>query len=82
MDDVKLALLGSKKAAKRLTEKGVLIPCPMCGGKAKVRGERYFQPNVRRNVICTKCYTNTGWYRTEADASLAWNTRAAVEGME
>lgn len=82
MDDVKLALLGSKKAAKRLTEKGVLIPCPMCGGKAKVRGERYFQPNVRRNVICMKCFTNSGWYKTEHEARLAWNTRAPILSAE
>ena len=31
MDDIKLAMLGNKEAAKRLTEKGVLVPC-MCGG--------------------------------------------------
>ena len=30
MDDIKLALLGNKEAAKRLTEAGVLLPC-MCG---------------------------------------------------
>lgn len=27
MDDIKLALLGSKAAAKRLTDAGVLVPC-------------------------------------------------------
>lgn len=32
MDDIKLALLGSKEAAKRLTDAGVLVPCPGCGG--------------------------------------------------
>lgn len=31
MDDIKLAMLGNKEAAKRLTEKGVLLPCPWCG---------------------------------------------------
>ncbi len=31
MNDIKLAMLGSKEAAKRLTEAGVLVPCPMCG---------------------------------------------------
>ena len=31
MDDIKLAMLGSKEAAKRLTDAGVLVPC-MCGG--------------------------------------------------
>ena len=33
MDDIKLALLGSKEAAKRLTDAGVLVPCAGCGGE-------------------------------------------------
>ena len=37
MDDIKLALLGSKEAAKRLTDAGVLVPCPMCGGEVRLR---------------------------------------------
>lgn len=74
----KRALMGDREAAKRLTDAGVLLPCPMCRGKARVRSERYYQPNVRRNVICTKCFTNSGWYRTEDEARLAWNTRAPV----
>lgn len=32
MDDIKLALLGSEEAAQRLTDAGVLLPCPGCGG--------------------------------------------------
>ncbi len=28
MDDIKRALLGDKEAAKRLTDAGVLLPCP------------------------------------------------------
>ena len=51
MTDEKRALLGDHEAAKRLTDAGVLLPCPMCEGQAKVRNERYYQPNVRRNVI-------------------------------
>ena len=31
MDDIKLAMLGSKEAARRLTEAGVLLACPKCG---------------------------------------------------
>lgn len=31
MDEIRRALLGDKEAAKRLTEKGVLLPCPWCG---------------------------------------------------
>ena len=35
--DVKLALLGDHEAAKRLTEAGVLVPCPFCGGDVRLR---------------------------------------------
>ena len=76
------ALLGDHKASKRLSEAGVLLLCPMCRGKARVRSERYYQPNVRRNVICTKCFTNSGWFKTEREARLAWNTRAPILSAE
>ena len=33
MDDIKRALLGDKEAARRLTEAGVLLPCPGCRGE-------------------------------------------------
>ena len=36
MDDVKAALLGDHEAAKRLTEQGVMVPCPFCGNDAVV----------------------------------------------
>ena len=36
MDDIKLAMLRNKEAAKRLTEAGVLLPCPFCGNDAVV----------------------------------------------
>ena len=54
LTDERRALLGDREAAKRLTDAGVLLPCPMCRGQARVRNERYYQPNVRRNVICMK----------------------------
>ena len=31
MDDLRAALLGDREAAKRLTDAGVLVPCPWCG---------------------------------------------------
>ena len=37
MDDIKLDLLGDKEAAKRLTEQGVLLGCPFCGGEVRLR---------------------------------------------
>ena len=29
MDDIKLAMLGNKEAAKRLTDAGERLPCPL-----------------------------------------------------
>nr|DAP75506.1 MAG TPA: restriction alleviation protein [Caudoviricetes sp.] len=34
MDDIKRALLGDHEAARRLTDAGVLLPCPFCGGNS------------------------------------------------
>ena len=89
MDDIKLAMLGNKEAAKRLAEKGVLVPCPMCKSdeifvrsvlgafdSGKITTKKYTQ--------CRSCFLQTTFYNTEKEARLAWNTRAAVEmeGME
>ena len=82
MTEIEKALFGDHEAAKRLTDAGVLLLCPMCRGKARVRSERYYQPNVRRNVICMKCFTSSGWYKTEHEARLAWNTRTPILSAE
>ena len=37
MTDEKRALLGDHEAAKRLTEAGVLVPCPFCGKAVNLR---------------------------------------------
>ena len=76
MDDVKRALLGDHEAAKRLTEKGVLLPCPFCGGMPTVK-------NLDGDCCTIKCYrcdTELGgrWLK-KGSAIKAWNTRAAVE---
>ena len=66
MDDVKLALLGSKEAAKRLTDAGVLVPCPFCWKDAVMHvvesGSRYAEhkkeiPKGARFLRCV-CYPN------------------------
>lgn len=33
MDDIKRALLGGHEVAQRLTDAGVLLACPFCGGE-------------------------------------------------
>ena len=86
MDDIKLALLGSKEAAKRLTEKGVLVPCPHCGAEAKMLRmggikRFFFNPTVKRPT-CTKCRATMFVWFSEYQARLAWNTRAPILSAE
>jgi Lar family restriction alleviation protein len=89
VDDIKLALLGNKEAAKRLTEAGVLVPCPFCGGEAEVvaYGPRLLRPSRNHvySVSCNECEMMFGWdvdyggrYDTEYEVMLAWNTRAPI----
>lgn len=41
IEDVRAALLGDHEAAKRLTEAGVLLPCPMCADTPYITNEFY-----------------------------------------
>ena len=93
MDDIKLALLGDHEAAKRLTDAGVMIPCPKCGGQAEVYeypGEDWEQPYTAK---CKKndCFWIGKDFPTKKLAIREWNTRAPIlsadememlEGME
>ncbi len=79
MDDKTRALLGDHEAAKRLTDAGVLVPCPFCGGTGVLDSEfpaGYFW------VLCTGCGMQTEAFETEPKASLAWNTRAPILSAE
>ena len=93
VDDIKLALLGNKEAAKRLTEAGGLVPCPFCGGEAEVvaYGPRLLRPSRNHvySVSCNECEMMFGWdvdyggrYDTEYEVMLAWNTRAPILSAE
>lgn len=77
MDDIKLALLGDHEAARRLTEAGVLVPCPFC--------ER---DTVAINLLgtwwcrCMNCGVTGPIKSDEPTARLAWNTRAPILSAE
>ena len=91
LDDIKRALLGDKEAAKRLTERYELLPCPCCGGQARCFGG----PSIAY-VRCKSCGLEI--CRMDADgediisqicavapkyeARLAWNTRAPILSAE
>lgn len=34
---IRKALLGDKQAQKECTEKGIVLPCPICGGEIKIK---------------------------------------------
>ena len=78
-NDVKRALLGDHEAAKRLTDAGVLVPCPGCGGENIVDWYRH-------NEVWYQC-DDCGWqgpsvysegFADTEKARLAWNTRAPI----
>ena len=71
MDDIKLALLGDHEAAKRLTDAGVLLPCPFCGGAVILRRVSYAystSPTVLKDewrVECPKGCVRNNVYKSE-----------------
>lgn len=75
MDDVKRALLGDHEAAKRLTDAGVLVPCPGCGGddfkECYACGDHF--------VSCKACGWTGPMKNSPAEARLSWNTRAKID---
>ena len=74
---IKLARLGDKEAAQRLTDAGVLVPCPGCGAdEFGIRtSEGYW-------CWCSKCGWSGPLKMNEYDARLAWNTRAPILSAE
>ena len=79
MDDVKLAMLGNHEAAKRLTDAGVLVPCPMCG---KVGVLHSIDGCQTIYAACPSCGLMTRAYKGHKKARLAWNTRAPILSAE
>ena len=76
MNDIKLAMLGNREAAKRLTEAGVLAPCMFCGGEAMVEYDTIAP--FEYVVFCGDCGVMTTTSEDEQVARLAWNTRAPI----
>lgn len=79
MNDIKLALLGSKEAAKRLTDAGVLLPCPFCGENGMLRS---FGGDGTKWVSCSACYCDGAIGYTKRNAIQNWNTRAPILSAE
>ncbi len=96
VDDIKLALLGNKEAAKRLTDAGVLLACAHCGKQAYISVDYECEPDSMGRkwaytVVCGTCCATSGLCFSPEMARFAWNTRAPIlsakememlEGME
>ena len=70
------ALLGDREAARRLTDAGVLLSCPGCGGE-----------NVKHRAVmaCVMIECPCGFMAAGYDLEEArriWNTRAPILGSE
>ena len=77
MTDKTRALLGDHEAAKRLTDAGVLVPCPGCGAD-----EFGIRASEGCWCWCSKCRWLGPLKETEYEARLAWNTRAPILSSE
>lgn len=64
------ALLGDKKAQAECTAKGILLPCPCCGGTAELK-----QISGRWAVCCKNNCVGTRIFNDQARPIAAWNTR-------
>lgn len=76
MTDKARAMLGDHEAAERLTEAGVLLPCPFCNGNADIEYDT-IEP-YQFVAYCQNCGVYEGAHDTEKQALHVWNTRAPI----
>lgn len=67
---IRRALMGEKQAQEECTEKGIVLPCPLCGN----------ENNIISNwgmfrVWCPHCKAKSEDTLTTRDALKSWNTR-------
>lgn len=79
---IRKALLGDKQAQEECTAKGIVLPCPFCGGKATMQQDITGRESY--HVVCSNvkdmCNLIAGlpmWSESEEDALKVWNTRPA-----
>ena len=93
MTEIEKALFGDHEASKRLTDAGLLIACPFCGGEVNivVYDPRLYRPSRNHTyaIACYECDIMFGWdidyggrFDTEDEARLTWNTRAPILSAE
>ena len=80
MDIMKRALLGNKKAQEELTEKGELLPCPICNNHYLLSGQCTGNMNGFDCIECNLCGVS---YITLSSPDLymitkEWNDRPQI----
>ena len=80
MDDwtIKRAMLGDHEAAERMTERGIEIPCPCCGGRADSWEDTGNNKGFVQCIDCELIIQST----SKAAAIAEWNTRAPILSAE
>ena len=73
---IRRALLGSREAQQACTDKGIVLPCPSCGGESRLEDMGW-----PHHVYCTECGMRTVSTKSgedgEKEAIKKWNTRPA-----
>ena len=79
---IRRALLGDQQAQRKCTDEEIILPCPLCGGKASVQKD--ISGKERYHVVCSNvknaCHLVSGlpiWRGSAEEAIAEWNTRPA-----
>lgn len=74
VDLEKMALEGDRKAQRKLTRKGIALPCPRCKRSTFVF---VTSDGWGADVKCQECHVFLGWGENAKDALQVWNRRPA-----
>ena len=73
---IRRALMGSREAQQACTDKGIVLPCPSCGGESRLEDMGW-----PHHVYCTECGMRTVSTKSgedgEKEAIKKWNARPA-----
>ena len=72
---IRRALLGSREAQQECTEKGIVLPCPFCGGEAIIEYDSVAP--FEYDVVCGDCGVVRGISEDKKVVLREWNTRPA-----
>ena len=69
------ALMGDEQAQQECTEKGIVLPCPFCGGEAIIEFDSVAP--FEYDVVCGDCGVARGISEDKQVVLREWNTRPA-----